>query len=146
MARKRAKTTDDWADYVVEIAGWSWSYTLYHADRSRPFEAHEIGEFRHLELDGILREPTVPKCQSVRITLVPSRDFDLDRTVKTVASASLYQSVLTFYANLPLDALPPLLTCLAAERVKFVSLRGAKLRYGKALIQSLHIKENIDDE
>ncbi|MDI2073056.1 hypothetical protein [Bradyrhizobium sp. Mp27] len=64
-------------EYVLEITGWCWSYSL-SSDLSRQ-RIEPYHEFRHLVIKGTMLKPTELRTDQVEVTQLPDRDLDEER-------------------------------------------------------------------
>jgi hypothetical protein len=113
-------------------------------------EPEIYSDYRHLELTGTLLRPTAIKAQMVQLVFIPDDRYNQDNwhLHKTghVGTLSLHRGRLTGLFSLPSNVLPSLLTMLAADRFKFVTIAATKLRYGNAVAQDFRLDMNIDDD
>lgn len=114
--------------YKIKIAGWSYPYSFGIADDPKDDPNNEL---RHLHLKGTLLDPGHIKSKLVQVTLLPrtwlnasERDREKPTSVgKIWVQPGLFEVVL----SLPAESLAPLLTTIAAEGVRSLSLEGTKL-------------------
>ena len=131
--------------YVLEIEDWNWDYS-FGVDELK----HEgpYREFRHLSLFGRLLQPEALYIEHSEFTFMPNPGHDFchreSHQPKTVGHIHLYQKTLRATAWMPQDALPPVLTMLAAKQLRYANLTGEKLRYRKAPILSYRLQRRWD--
>ena len=142
---------EEFVEYVVEITGWDWSYSLsLNADTGKYRDDDPYHEFRHLKVLGKLLRPVGLKTDAVEVTLLPGNDMTEERRkeYKPIALGRLnvYPDVIKGSIGIPADALPPILQMLIAKEFKFIVLRGSKLRYRSARLTSLHLEMKLDED
>lgn len=134
--------------YPVAIESWSWDYSFGLAfDKASP---DPYAEYRHLTIRGHLIDMPDVKAATVELTFLPG---DLDRrhsaergALRTVGSLHLWRGRLTGLITMPRDALPPILTMLAAGKFHVVDITAARLHYGRAMVNRFRIAMTRDDE
>jgi hypothetical protein len=142
---------EEFVDYVVEITGWDWGYSLSLNGRTGKYRDDDpYMEFRHLQITGRLLRPVGLKTEAVEVSLLPSNDMSEERrkNYKPIALGGLdvYQDVIRGSIGIPADALPPILQMLIAKEFKFVLLTGSKFRYRSARLTSLRLEMRITDD
>jgi hypothetical protein len=145
---RRRKPPEEFVDYVVEIHGWDWGYSL--SLNTMPRETDPYSEYRHLQITGRLLQPKGMKSDHVEISLLPS--FDMGeaqrKDYKPIALGSLEarSDGIDGHVGIPQDALPPILQMLIADRFKFMLLRGSKFRYRSARLHSLRLEMKLTED
>jgi hypothetical protein len=147
--RPRRKPLDGPVWYVVAIESWEWSLS-FGIDRTRN-ASEPYTDFRHLHLIGKLLRPTKLKEDTVRVVLLPDERYNRDhwdqqRHVPSIGGIGFYRGSFEALCLLPADALPSLLTMLTAEKLRYVVLQGAKLRYGRAHLEHYSLEMTFDDD
>lgn len=146
--KRRRAPSEDYVDYVVEIDGWDWGYSLSLNTMRR--ETGPYNEFRHLRIDGRLLRPIGLKTDVVKVSLLPSADMSQEKRkdYKPLALGGLdaYPDRIDGRVGIPADALPPILQMLIAGRFKYMLLRGSKFRYRSARLHSLRLEMNLTED
>jgi hypothetical protein len=75
--RRRRTLGEEFVDYVVEIAGWDWSYSFSLNTEKDPDDRYH--EFRHLKIAGKLLRPTGRKTDVVEVSLLPSEHMSAEK-------------------------------------------------------------------
>jgi hypothetical protein len=147
-AKKRARRVPQYAGYLVEIGGWDWSYSFAVGHDKRQLDPYS--EYRHMKVVGKILRPAGLKAESAELTFLPKvEDNEANRMrqePRAVGSLHLYSNILHGLLSMPADALPPVLTVLAAGKFKFVVLDGERLRWGKALIRHYSIDTFVHED
>ena len=135
--RRRGRPRTDFADYVLEIKEWDWSFSFsINSMRNRDGPYHD---FRHILLRGTLLLPSKYRADGVKFRLLPDHRLNEDQREglepKTVGSVNRHRGKLEALLSMPSDVLPSILQMLIAERFHFAVLHGEPLRYGHALIR-----------
>lgn len=132
--------------YQVEINDWSYPYSFgigYKPDGSEPYR-----DYRHLHLMGRLVAPETVKAQSVRVSLIADPNLNLANRARhrptAIGRIELYRGAFDAFLSIPEDALPSLMTALAAGRMKFASLEGERLHYGKGDVRDVIFDVTLD--
>lgn len=134
--------------YVIRIEAWDWSYWLgINAGHDK---TELYNDFRHLHLTGTVLRPSNTKADRVELIFIPDARYNQDywhqHKLAHIGTLNLYRGTLSGLFSLPMDVLPSLLTMLAAEKLRFVTISSAKLRYGKAVAQNYSFDMNIDED
>jgi hypothetical protein len=66
----RRAPPEEFVDYVVEIEGWDWGYSLSLNTERHPIDPYH--EFRHLQISGKLLRPAGLKTDRAEVTLLPT--------------------------------------------------------------------------
>jgi hypothetical protein len=136
--RRRRKPQDGPVWYVVAIESWEWSLS-FGIDRTR-YASEPYTDFRHLHLFGKLVRPSRLQASDARIVLIPDASYNRcnwgQKPDLAVGGISLYRGAFEALCSIPADALAPLLTVLAGDRIKYVTFQGAKFRYGSARVDN----------
>lgn len=146
--RARRRPVEMPVRYIMSIESWNWSYWLginAGHDRTEPYN-----DFRHLHLTGKLLRPTSIKADSVQLMLFPDVRYNRDHwhhhKTAHIGTLRLDRGTLTGLFSLPSDALPSVLTMLAAGKFRFVTISSEELRYGKAAAHDSSLEMNIDEK
>lgn len=146
--KKRTPAPEIPQHYLVAITGWDWEYS-FGLERSKHFEG-PYADYRHLQIDGKLIRPEIAAAETVELTVLPTTDISEARKrelkPQAVASLHLHQGRLTGLVSMPSDALAPVLYMLIADRFRYVSLHGPRLRYRQTLIHSYRLHATLDEE
>lgn len=147
--KRRRTPPEEIVDYIVLIEDWDWGYSLSLNTERDAIDPYR--EFRHLQIRGRLLHPKGLKTNRVEITLLPSHEMlpkaRKDRKPRCAGSLDVYDDRIAGLVSIPIDALPPILQMLIADRFRFVAMRGPRFRYRQALCNSFRIemKLNPDD-
>lgn len=149
--KRRRVPPEEFVEYVVEITGWDWGYSLSLNSRTGKYRDDDpYLEFRHMQITGKLLRPAGLKTDNVEVSLLPSNDMSEERRkdYKPIALGGLdvYQDMIKGSIGIPADALPPILQMLIAKEFKFVLLRGSKFRYRSARLTGLRIEMRLTDD
>jgi hypothetical protein len=68
--KRRRAAREEFVDYVVEIEGWDWGYSLSLNTEKHPVDPYH--EFRHLQITGKLLRPAGLKTDMVEVSLLPT--------------------------------------------------------------------------
>jgi hypothetical protein len=152
-------------DYTVRIDGWNCNYSFglngsydpLHRDNeiSFFFEA-PYSEHRDLFLRGVFLEPK--KVREKRLEVRFARKPHLDRRAikenlhryeesppKSVGGFMKQGDYIVAYLSIPEDAFALVLQSAMANKIKFMTLRGPKMRYGAGKIYHYYIQEEQDE-
>lgn len=69
-----------------------------------------------------------------------------DHQPKAVGRVEKRGARMTVYLPVPADALPSLLTLLAANKIRCVRTHGPAPHYGRALVRSFYLSTEVDPE
>lgn len=146
--KRRRQPPEEFVDYIVEIDGWDWGYSISINAERRPIDPYH--EFRHLQVRGRLLQPAGLKTDKTEISLLPSPELVTDRRkgFEPVALGTLDVRGDMIYGNIgiPWDALTPILQMLIAGRFKFVLMRGARFRHRSAKLRSLRLETKLTED
>lgn len=94
--------------------------------------------------------PKTTQVEKVHLSLLPIVNVAEERQERgdpdAVASLSLNGNTLQGLVSMRVDALVPVLQMLIADRFRYVSLHGGRLRYGKALLRSYRFRMSLDED
>jgi hypothetical protein len=148
--KKRRRTPrEEFVDYIVEIEGWDWGYSL--SLNTGKFMDDPYHEFRHLQITGKMLRPAGLKAERVEVSLLPTFDMSEEKRkdYEPIALGSLesYPDRITASLGIPADVLSPIPQMLIAKQCRFILMTGTKFRYRSAKLQSfrLEIKLTEDD-
>ncbi len=151
MARKaRKKPVETYALFIFEITDWEPSYGL-SVNGSRYNDA-AFSEIYALHIDTVCRHPPKVAGRTANFSLYGERgfmeppDWQRDRNWRpnSVAHLELPASGGRCYARLPHESMGTLLTALAHQRFRYVSLHGSPLARGHSLCWSIEFSRNED--
>lgn len=152
-------------DYVVRIDDWHCDYSFglnptydpLHRDTGASFlyEA-PYSEYRDLILTGEFLEPRHLRERKFEARLERQSHLDkktidqnlhrYEESLPRSVGAFLKQNVSTMaFVSIPEDAFALVLHATAAHKIKFMTLRGQKLRYGDGLIYSYSLQEQREE-
>jgi len=144
MPRKaRKRSVETYALYIFEISAWQPLYEL-SVNGSR-YEDAAFSEICLLQVETICRYPEKLVGRTAHFDLYAQRDFmeppewkrDGDWRPKDVAHLELPPSGGRCYARMPHESMPVLITALAHNRFRYVSLHGGPLVRGGTLCRSI---------
>lgn len=146
--RPRRKAREEPVYFTVAVEDWDWSYSFgvnLMKDREEFYS-----DYRHLHLMGKLLRPASVKAETVKLVFLPDDRYNRDQwhrhRAPHVGTLHLRRGHLEGMFSLPADALPAILTMMAAGRIRFAVLHSAKLRYGQAEVQGFRLEMNIDED
>ncbi|WP_024584234.1 hypothetical protein [Bradyrhizobium sp. OHSU_III] len=146
--KRRRAPREEFVDYIVEIDGWDWGYSL--SLNTMPREADSYNEFRHLQITGKLLRPAGLKTDIVEVSLLPSADVSEERRkdYKPPALGGLeaYPDRIDGHVGILQEALPPILQMLIAGQFRFMLLLGSKFRYRSARPHSLRLEMKLTED
>lgn len=149
--KRRRAPPEEFVEYVVEIAGWDWGYSLsLNSSTGKYRDEDPYMEFRHLQMNGKLLRPAGLKTDAVELSLLPSAGMSEERRkdYKPIALGALdvYPNMIKGSIGIPADALPPILQMLIAKEFKFILLRGSKFRYRSARLTGLRLEMKLTED
>jgi hypothetical protein len=149
--KRRRAPPEEFVEYVVEITGWDWSYSLsLNSGTGKYRDDDPYHEFRHLQITGKLLRPSGLKTDLVEVSLLPSNDMSEEKRkdYKPIALGGMeaYPDRITASIGIPADALSPILAMLIAKEFKFVLLRGSKFRYRSARLTGLRLEMKLAED
>jgi hypothetical protein len=68
--RRRRAPREEFVDYIVEVVGRDWGYSLSLNTEPHPIDPHH--EYRHLQINGKLLRPAGLKTDRVEVSLLPT--------------------------------------------------------------------------
>lgn len=146
--QRRRRPEEEIETYRIAIDDWSWDFTFGQAfDR---LSAAPHADYRHLTVKGHLLDMPRVKADAVELTFMP--DSRLNPGAEAAGASGpagglhLWRGTLAGLLSMPMDILPSLLTMLIGERLRFVTLTGARLRYGRAQVRHYRLAMVPDDE
>jgi hypothetical protein len=149
--KRRRAPPEEFVEYVVEITGWDWGYSLSLNSRTGKYRDDDpYLEFRHLQITGKLLRPAGLKTDAVEVTLLPGNDMSEERRkdYKPIALGGLdvYPDMIKGSIGIPADALPPILQMLTAKELKFVLMTGSKFRHRSARLTGFRLEMKLSDD
>lgn len=146
--KRRRKPPEEFVVYIVEIESWDFSYWLaLNAVRHALDPYHE---HRHVEIRGCLLSPAGLKTDRIEVSLFPSISLEEEgrKDLKPIAVGGIevYPERLAASLSIPSDALGPVLQMLIAGRMKFVVMRGSKVRYRSTRLHSYSLATKLDED
>lgn len=146
--KRRRKPAEEIVDYVVEIEGWDFSYWLALNSVRNALDPYH--EHRHVEVRGRMLRPVGLQTDRVTASLFPSTNLLEERRkdLKPIAVGSIESDPdrLDARMSIPVDMLPSVLQVLAAGRLKYLVMRGSKLRYRSARLVSYSLATKLDED
>ncbi len=86
----------------------------------------------------------------MEVTLLPTIDLDKhgrkDLEPISIGSLELYDNKLVGLISVPMDALPPILQMLIADRLKFIAISGTQLYRRTTRLNGLRPEMNMEEE
>lgn len=155
VARKaRKKPVETYDLFIFEIADWEPFYGL-SVNASR-FDDGAFSENYAIHIETTCRYPKKVAGRTARFDLYSERGFmeppewrrDHAWRPPDVAHLELPPSGGRCYARIPHESMGGLITALAHERIRYVSLHGAPLKRGSSLCWSIEFSrsEDLGDE
>lgn len=146
--RKPAQSEAVW--YVIAIEGWDWRFSFgveWRKDSADPYS-----DYRHLKLRGKMIRPLETKANGAEaaIVLVPWLTLNEGHREKhnptSVGSLHFYRGQVEGGLSVPADVVPSLLTMLAANQFRYLTLEGTKAHYGQVEIKSYSFDMSLADD
>ena len=167
ILRDHRRRLSDGVHYTVLIDSWSCEYSFGLNANFNPFRRREdIGdsvyrepysETRWLVFKGKFLEPSQLKEQEIEINLSRSphlneaerskylQEYSEDPP-KAVGSLHKQKPYSLCFVSLPEDAMNIVLETTSANKIKFITLYGEKMRYRFASIFRFSLRENVEDD
>lgn len=140
--KKKAKSSETFETYLIEISGWSAIYSVGMNPEHRfgvgPYEDHCA-----IKVIGVFVEPAKLSGKSVEAYIMADRYMS-----QAIVSDEIYFKAPTgvgglncrggnssYLGTLPFDALPVVVSMLAAGKGRYLMLHGLALKYGSAQIR-----------
>ncbi len=146
--RRRRTPREEFVDYVVEIIGWDWGYSLSLNTSKDPDDPYH--EFRHLQITGKLLLPAGQKTDVVEVSLLPSEGMSEEKRkdYKPLALGRLeaYPDMIRGSIGIPADVLSPILQMLISGQFKFMLMSGSKFRYRSARLHSFRLEMKLTED
>jgi hypothetical protein len=167
IIRDYRRRLSDGVQYTILIEGWSCDYTFGLNSMFNPLRRYKditdsihrepFKEYRWLVFKGQFSEPPQLKDQKVEIKL--SQDPYLNKAVRnknlhlyeekppnSVGFLEKQKSGSLCYAWFPEDAMHIVLEAVSANKIKFITLYGEKMRYRQASIFNFSLTEKPEDD
>ena len=153
--RRRKKTIDENETYQIEVVDWEVGY--HFALNTLPKDLIEGVYWEHskLVLTGKILSPILEKANkaTVEIAAEPQVD-DYWKPKPTIISAKAIgwmeiprgDYTLIFYCSVPSRSFQNIMLAVHAEKIKFVSIFGTKLKWRKGTISSISLSRNREEE
>jgi hypothetical protein len=146
--KRRRAPPQEFVEYIVEITGWDWGYSLLLNTERRPTDPYH--EFRHLQIAGRLLRPAGLKTDRVEVSLLPTNDMSEEKrkAYEPIALGSLdaLPGIIRGSIGIPADALSPILQLLVAKELKFVLMTGSKFRHRSARLTGLRLEMKLTED
>ena len=150
--RRASRPVQEFESYLLELNDWNVSYgfSLGHDNLDHgPYWEH--GE---LLIDGKLSYPPKFSGDRLKMTLLGNRkedsvlaeSSDLSFTPRAVGSLNMRGERREYLGGIPQSVMWGLLPALEAKKIKWISLHGEVVKWGKALIRSIHFAEEYEPE
>lgn len=125
--------------YEIHITSWDFSWSFYLSDPKDRWQGKShFKEMATLTLKGRVVEPEGFKYPEALLRVVADPWLDtLVEQPAAIGSVHINNNQFTGYVCIPSNQMPMLVS--AANRLLYVELNGAPLRYRKALIRELHL-------
>jgi hypothetical protein len=160
------RTLSEGLHYAVCVESWSCDYTFGLNSKFNPLRPRDdisflydeaYDEYRTLIIKGSFLKPDNLKGQKIEASFVPreylnkaKRDEKLrlyeESPPTSVGSLQTETNHIWGIISLPEDALGILLQTALADKIKFITFHGEKLRYGRGSIHRYFLQEQYDDE
>jgi hypothetical protein len=146
--RAGRRPLDDFADYDLELTGWSWGFSF--GPQTSKLKPHDFSTTRHIQLKGRVLTEVGARYPTASVTLIPDqvrtelspREEELGR--RTVGWFDAYGRELVGIFTLPEDSLATILSILAADKFRYFLARGGKLRYRSADIWRYSLETSVN--
>jgi hypothetical protein len=167
IIRDYRRRLSDGVFYTVVIDSWSCDYSFGLNANFNPLRRHkDIGDFiyrepynetRWLVFKGKFLEPPQLKEQKVEVNLAQrahlneverSKNLHLysEDPPESVGSLQKEKSGSWCFVSFPEDAMKIVLETASANKIKFITLYGEKMRYGHASIFNFSLREKAEDD
>lgn len=137
--------------YLMSVDDWSLRY-FFGVER-RPAEEVDdpYFEYRAIELTATILVPALPKISKAEIIVWPNSRLNPETRLRNAPSAvgdmaASRAGVLRCTIFLPEVMYGPLLTLLAADKIRFLDVGGDKLRYGRGDIRKYSWDSSYSEE
>jgi hypothetical protein len=145
--KRRRAHREEFVDYIVEIEGWDWGYSLSLNMERHPVDPYH--EFRHLQISSKLR-PSGLKTDRAEVSLLPTfsmgeaqrKDFE----PLALGGLDAYPDRIAASLGIPLDVLPSILQMLIAKQFRFILMRGTKFRYRSARLYGFRLEMRLTED
>jgi hypothetical protein len=128
--------------YVIQVTDWNWDF---HFGLSPRPEWGDYADYRHIQIRGLVLKPTPLKGRQAEFTWVPGVIDPKPRKLpETVGVLSLYSGALSANLQMPIDAVPPVLQMLLADRYKYIVVDGAEMFRREAFVWSYYLTGTYD--
>jgi len=145
--KKRGQRVEETVSYLGEIKDWDWGFS-FGINRTKHFPEPYL-DFRHLRISCDLLRPSDFKTNSIELTLLPDVHLNLGASsaekLPSVGSLYFHDGSLRGSLFVPADALNLLVQTLIAERLRYASLEGTRLRYRQGLVHSYRLEMSLDE-
>jgi hypothetical protein len=146
--KRRRVPQEEFVDYVVEIEGWDWGYSLSLDTSKDPDDPYH--EFRHLQITGKLERPAGLKTDAVEVSLLPSSAMSEERRKdykpRALGGLEVHPDMIRGSIGIPMDVLSPILQMLIAGYLKFVLLTGSRFRHRSARLTGLRLAMKLTED
>ena len=157
MAKKRRtkKKRDENQSYEIEVADWETNYYFGLNPGIKDFIEGAYWEHSRLVLTGKILSPTPEKANNARIEIADEPQMDDHWTQKpTIISAKAIgwmeiprgDDTLIIYCSIPSRLFRNILLAVDAEKIKFASLLGTKLKWRRGTISSIRLSKYREEE
>ena len=149
MAKPSRPRLDRAVYYVLTIETWTWDWS-FGINNVAALGPLAFNDFRHLVLSGSLLRPKQFTDQKAEITFIPSAGWEKvlrsDLKKDSITNLNLRRGKVAATVPMPLDALGPLLTVLAADRLHYLVLEGEAAERGSASIRRYSFQDTFDSD
>lgn len=151
MSRPKAKSPQPATEsFAFEITDFEPSYML--SVNHRAYEEKPLWEHTSVVMTAVCLLPKKVAGRTARFELVAERDAwtptswqrDHDWRPAGVGLLELPPPRGSFYAAIPFESMPTLMTALAHGLYRYILLHGPELKRGKSLCGSFHLMRAID--
>lgn len=135
--------------YLIRVVGWDYYYALRGGDPKNSFDKNAYEELATLSFSGELIEPRLPKIKRAEVTFsgrVGMLDEPFGEAQLTIGSIWSRAGQLSGYVFTPQQRLAELTSVAQSGRVQIVRCTATKLRYGSALIHSVSIATQLEED
>lgn len=150
--KKKAKPSETFETYSIEIAGWSTIYSVGMNPERRfgvgPYEDHCA-----IKITGVFVEPAKLAGRSVEAYVMADRYMSQAITSNEVyakdptgvGGLNCRGSNANYLGSIPLDVFSVVVSMLAAGKYKYLMLHGLAMKYGSAQIRYCRFGEEREE-
>ncbi|MFC1862880.1 hypothetical protein ACFL1Z_02875 [Thermodesulfobacteriota bacterium] len=152
--KKPKKKKVEYEDYQIEVQDWQADYSFL-INKGKNFFNGVYSEYASIIVTGKILFPDLGKTKQARIDLVgdPEKD-DHWQAKPSIASADSIgytqmlrgDETLSFFAHIPMRALPHIAVTLNSSKIKYISIYGTKLKWKRGTITNISLTTVQEEE